>query len=652
MDFVETLSECWIILKNELLKEEIYSIEKFMNYIFTYLFPRLNKEESIDDYDKLIKFENELEIDIQEKIKKYKEENDNSNKKNNNEDLTSIVNLLKEKYASSNYDKKEYPFYEYFYYTDYLNEGNINEKLNHMDEDKYPVLKKYLENLNNNEVEQNNYSSNNLNLFNNVLNLFVEKYSNHISRADAEKKILKNEDIYINNKELIDSFITFYNNLKIEDPEKKKKIIELSSERHLIDFFIIDNKYGKTYKDIYHNFIKEQNKRIEDLLAIKIQNGIFDDTCMNKINVQQINEKEIFTFNLPKDISFIDILFNSSYRKILDNNNGSYESYREYKINYDLIEENMTDILLKNKKLLNDDISEFVYNNELFSNEISDSITLFKQRYNCKNIDIHDKADIYKFSTDNKGNTHLYKNMINDFVVLIKFLNDKRKEGSNKGDDIKEESKIYEVINKLKDKISDNFIKIFESKEGLTIDKTSDIFEYYLISIYDDVNTEISKYQIELDANTSNKINDYYQKSNHIKKKDFARAIRLFITLVLFLEDDKEKKIKANRNNIINYLKAPDLWNKDIFDEQNFTLNLNGLKSINAQINQIIPLYELLGKDIEDNAFDDVKKMSEEVEEKSQTEKKDENNPDQDGLDGEDDPFATNDEDEEDERMV
>jgi hypothetical protein len=70
---------------------------------------------------------------------------------------------------------------------------------------------------------------------------------------------------------------------------------------------------------------------------------------MNKVNVQQINEKEIFTFNLPKDISFIDILFNSSYRKILDNNNGSYESYREYKINYDLIEENMTDILLKIK---------------------------------------------------------------------------------------------------------------------------------------------------------------------------------------------------------------------------------------------------------------------------------------------------------------
>ena len=93
-----------------------------------------------------------------------------------------------------------------------------------MDEDKYPVLKKNLEYLNN-KIEQNNYSSDNLNLFNNVLNLFFDKYSNHISKADAEKKVLKNENIYIDTKELIDYFIAFYNNLKKEDPNKKKKFL-------------------------------------------------------------------------------------------------------------------------------------------------------------------------------------------------------------------------------------------------------------------------------------------------------------------------------------------------------------------------------------------------------------------------------------------
>jgi len=655
MEFAETLYECWILLKNELLKEEIYSIEKFMNYIFTDLFPILNKEGSIENYDKLIKFEDELESHIQKLIKKFKEDNNNSNN-NNNEDPNSFVNLLKEKYTSSN--EKEFPFYDFFYYTDYLNEKNINEKLNHMDEDKYPVLKKFLEYLNN-KIEQNNYSSNNLNLFNNVLNLFFEKYSNYISRSDAEKKILKNEDIYIENKELIDSFILFFNNLKKEDPEKKKKILELTNESHLIDFFITDNKFGKTYKDIYQSFIKEQNNRIKDLLEIKIQNGVFDENCLNKINIQQINEKEIFTFDLPKEISFIDILFNSSYRKILDNNNKNYDSYKEYKINYDLIEENMTDLLLKNKKLLNDEITEFIYNNEVFSNEIADSITSFKKLFNCKKIDIHDKTDIYKFCTENKGNTHLYKDMINDFITLIKFLNEKRKEDNNKDDNIKEESKIYEILNKFQGKISDNFIEIFRSKEGLTIDKTPEIFEYYLKSIYEDVSAEINEYQIELDDDSKNIIDIY---SYHINKEDFAHAIRLFMTLVLFLEDDKENKIKSNRNNIINYLKAPDLWNKDIDDKQTFYSNLNELKQINAQINQIIPLYELLGKDIADNFFDEVKKMIKDDDENPQTEKKIDEIPDNIDVDkkedpfaqpdDDDDPFAENDDEDDDERQV
>ena len=40
-----------------------------------------------------------------------------------------------------------------------------------------------------------------------------------------------------------------------------------------------------------------------------------------------------------------------------------------------------------------------------------------------------------------------------------------------------------------------------------------------------------------------------------IKKNDLAKAIRLFITLVLYREDDKDKKIKSNKKNIIDYLK-------------------------------------------------------------------------------------------------
>jgi len=128
--------------------------------------------------------------------------------------------------------------------------------------------------------------------------------------------------------------------------------------------------------------------------------------------------------------------------------------------------------------------------------------------------------------------------------------------------------------------------------------------------IYEVVNNEMKIYIQELNEELKNIINNYYKKSksNLIRKKDFARAIRLFTTLVLFLEEDKEKKKKNNLNNVLNYLKEPDLWSKDIYEDQDVNKNLNELISIDAPINQIISLCEYLGKDIEDNYFEDIKK--------------------------------------------
>ena len=43
----QTILECWNLLKNELLQENIDSIEEFMYYIFVDLFSALNKEKNI-----------------------------------------------------------------------------------------------------------------------------------------------------------------------------------------------------------------------------------------------------------------------------------------------------------------------------------------------------------------------------------------------------------------------------------------------------------------------------------------------------------------------------------------------------------------------------------------------------------------------------
>ncbi len=76
-DFDECLQKGmkWGEILNERrnLNIKIDSIEKFMNYIFVNLFPILNKEETIDKYDNLVKIENKIQKLIKEFIKNRKD---------------------------------------------------------------------------------------------------------------------------------------------------------------------------------------------------------------------------------------------------------------------------------------------------------------------------------------------------------------------------------------------------------------------------------------------------------------------------------------------------------------------------------------------------------------------------------------------------
>ena len=69
MSWIETLNKSLIILKIELSKKGIDSIEIFMNYIFKDLFTKLKEKKCIDSYEDFIHFEKDLENLIQEKIK-------------------------------------------------------------------------------------------------------------------------------------------------------------------------------------------------------------------------------------------------------------------------------------------------------------------------------------------------------------------------------------------------------------------------------------------------------------------------------------------------------------------------------------------------------------------------------------------------------
>ena len=123
----------------------------------------------------------------------------------------------------------------------------------------------------------------------------------------------------------------------------------------------------------------------------------------------------------------------------------------------------MANILLKNKKILNDDLIGFNFNNEVFSNEKTDLISNFE--YEKNPININDKEVIYTLVEDNAGNNELYKKIINNFITLIEYLNKASKEQNNK---INERTKIcdVEIVKNLKN-ISKDFKEIFLDKQKI-----------------------------------------------------------------------------------------------------------------------------------------------------------------------------------------
>lgn len=267
----------------------------------------------------------------------------------------------------------------------------------------------------------------------------------------------------------------------------------------------------------------------------------------------------------------------------------------------------MTNLLLKNKKLLKNDIIEFSYNNELFTNEVSNGITIFKENYNIEEITDDDKANIYKYIDSVKGNKDLFKKIIEDFMTLIKYLINR------KGDNIM----ISKINSKIENNVSIEFLQIFEDKKYLTDYKIPEIFDCFLKLILADIKDEIEEYNLEFkDKEKEQKLKDeldnFFEekdennddnKNNKIINKDnLASALRWFMALTLFEENDKDNKIKSNKKNIINYLNAPDLWDREIYKELSKLIeDLNGLKAFNIQINRIVWFYDYLIKDEDDD---------------------------------------------------
>ena len=567
--------------------------------------------------------------------------NDDNSIEENNDKENCFIDILNEKYNESMITQEEYPFHEYFYFSDYIDENYLSSNINDKSQ-KYPVLAKYLELKNNGNI-LNDFLS-----YNDALNCLNDEFSTKITREYANKETLDKQLIYKENKNLFTKFFDIYNKLsdnsdndsyEEDNNENENKINNnLDPTFPLFNFFIIDdNELSEKYKNIYRQFIYKHNEIVGKLFEAKPK--IFDvqNKEKNKINIQNIT-KENQIFMIKNDFSISNITFNNSYRKIIISDD--YSEFNKYEINLELIEEIMTDLLLKNKRLISDEIFEFKYKNEDLEFKNKDICTTFKENINEEELSINDKIIIYEYFEQNIGNVNMHLRLLDDFAYLIIYSYENK-------DKIKEPSQIIiEQLIKQLESISNDFKKMFEEKKNLTLNKLLNIYEYYQILCFNKVKEKLHQYQEKIiNEEQKNLINNYIQndlKKNQNFKNALEIAIRKFILCFLSKENKKDIKIKQNKNNIKNYLEIEDLWNRDFYKKNEFYQEMKKLKNLGIKVNNVIPFYEKCFNNTYKNFFDDVKNELKRREEEKLREEKEKAKEDLSNFNAKDPDFDDN----------
>ena len=102
----------------------------------------------------------------------------------------------------------------------------------------------------------------------------------------------------------------------------------------------------------------------------------------------------------------------------------------------DILENRMTELLLRNKKLFDNFINVFFYAKEILEFKTKNIITKFNELFDIEKINLGDKKILYQFYNNNKENDNLLKNIFDDFIQLILFLIENKKNN-------KKEKEIY-----------------------------------------------------------------------------------------------------------------------------------------------------------------------------------------------------------------
>ena len=634
----------WKLLGDSLKEKGFDNIQVFLNMTFDKIIEIIKNLKKVDILEKLNNFEREVNKYINEIITK-KEKIEELNKgyqfMNNNLIILepeNIKEIILEHYDASHYDQKLYPDIQYYYSSDIHNYETFIKKFKSSkeNEDKYALINMLI-----NEDEdliKNAIKLNNLLPINNLSNILLDIYSYKIGRDEGKTKILKNELKYIEEiikdvgsfeKTYINPFLASWD--KIKDKCTKFKCRDLKDKQggsmHLnigsyLFYFLVDDGErdgGMFLASAYENFIAWQNNFINSVISKNKMNGVLNSyvpQLEQEIDVQDAREDDIIDINQETYTNLKNLIRSCSMRNIIGKGNKiNYYNYNNIEYNYDFIEEELAKMILPGKKKFKtgkNSIKFVIYFSEGFRGENSEALIEYITKYPSRELNQKEKDALIDFLDENKS-----KGIYNDvFSSLQILMNEIVKENYEPN------FLIYKIIENLPKfvKINPQLTKLlqekYESELNLfSIDSLVPFLEYFEGLCWEEIKQNICEdYKINLTEENKKYILEYFEKNqkpeNVINKKNITSALRKLISRSIV--GRREEVDVKNNDSLNNYIVQEYLWEKKVFEDQNFETEILKLFKPEIQICNALDIFNLL--DGENILKDELKKEKKEKE--------------------------------------
>ena len=605
----------WNLLQDALQSKGIQIIQIFMNLIIPKICEKLKICKLMKSKEERETFENDIEKILEDfyvEYETYSKKYLSFNQKLLNVDKYNMKSLMLENNDIKNYEEDNFPFYKYFLMTIYPSkETFINEFKKVIEhEKKYPILTVYI-NFDNKLKDLFKFFPE----FNDFCNFMINKYSYKITREEASKKLLKDEEIYKNNinkfKDKFNKFKEIWSYLKIYSNKygcrDEMPIIDLD-ENKSIAYFLNDN--GEIGKGMYiaaasQNFIEWQNIFLNNSIESSSKNISGKNVLKyKKKDIQKAKNDEILNFE--NDEKFLEIILENSKRNIFTKDNSiNYMNYKNYIYDFDSIENILEAKILSNQTYFNDyeNLKFVTYCFEGFRGGKSSILTEFIDIYHPLELNKTKKHKIYNYIKNNLNNE------INDLLniyfslqLLITFLTEDKKDKRNEKDDLNN------IINVLPDNI--NISKeciVFFKNINIKIEELFDVFSYFELLCFKPIIKNLIFYKKEINDDSSNRILKLFDENKFgiITKISLASACRKLISRYL-VGTRSDLDIDENKFLCL-YLNREEFWPKELWEnEEKINEDLVILGKENIIVGQCYELYKLLGGD-EILEFDGIK---------------------------------------------